>query len=593
MSILDSLRRAFKRSFHPRDPEYWAKKLWGGMESKSGVSVDEDSAMTYSAYSAGIRIISETIASMPLNIYENLGEKGKRKAANHPLQYLLHDSPNEDMDAFTWRETAKVHVLGWGNHYSFLTRNPLKRYITSIYPMEPWRVKPEIIKTPSLGRIKVYKYMPEEGPEYIINKEDVLHIHGLSYNGLIGVTPLTWYREQVGLGLAMEEYSARFFSNGTNATGVFTTDQVLKPDTYEKLKEQLKKNYAGLGKSHSSMLLEQGVKFDKISINPNDAQLLESKKFQVEEIARILRIPLHLLQSLEHASDNNIEHLGINFVVYCLLPWLKRDEQAYNMQLFMENEKGRFFTKYVVDGLLRGDTAARWESYVKAIQNGVYTPNDVLEMEDHNPYEGGDKHFIQLNMQTVEELGKQLSASRRLIINAGEVREIKSEVGEIKSIESNSNIKKELLEKLSGAYKPLFFNAFIRIIKREKVDINKLIKNLDPEMLSDELKNYYQKHSDFVITQVKPPIYAFTQALFEAVFESNNNKQVDIDVFSISYAEDFTKRYINNNLSELEGEPAETISSKLDLWEQDKPEELSTNEMNLILALFNKYIEKI
>jgi HK97 family phage portal protein len=596
MNIFDSIKRVL-RSFHPRDPAYWTRKWWGGTESKSGVAVDEETAMKYSAYSSGVRLIAETIAAMPLNIYENLEERGKRKASKHPLHSLLHDQPNEDMDSFTWRETAKGHILGWGNHYSLLKRNPRTRYIEEVYPLEPWRIKPEMIKTPSFGRIKVYRYQPEEGPEITIEKDDILHIHGLSYNGLVGVSPLTWYREQIGLGLAMEEYSSRFFSNGTHAGGVFTTPQALKPDTYERLKKELKENYAGLGKSHSTMMLEQDLKFDKISINPNDAQLLESKKFQIEEIARALRIPLPFLQVSEPISDNNIEHLGIHLVVFCLLPWIKRDEQAYNMQLFTEGDKGKYFSKYIVEGLLRGDSTARSEYYVKMIQNGVYSQNDVLEMEDRNPYEGGNKHWIQLNMQSIEDVGKLIDGSREIIINGQEIRIAQKE---IKSIEDRAKIDDKLAEKLAKAYKPLFFNAIARIIKREKVDINKILRDFgsqtEPEKINNELENYYKKHSVFAESQIKPSVYAFSEVLFEQVF-SEDNKKLDIDIFSASYSDDFTKRYIESNLAELTSIPGEDklsqIKLKLDQWEEDKPEQLSSDEIKRILKVFKKYIEKI
>lgn len=573
MSILTIFKDVFKRDFHPSDPSYWAKKFWyGGTESKAGVPVDEDTAMKYSAYSSGIRIISETIASMPLNIYEDMGDKGKRKATKHPLYSLLHDQPNPDMDSFTWRETAKVHVLGWGNHYSLLKRHPLYDHVIEIYPMEPWRVKPEMVNTPSFGRIKLYRYQPFEGPEVYLGTKDVLHIHGLSYNGIVGITPLTWYREQVGLGLAMEEYSARFFSNGMNASGVFTTPQTLKNDTYERLKAQLHGRFAGLSKSHNAMILEQELKFDKISINPNDAQLLESKKFQVEEIARILRIPLVLLGTSEPVSDNNVEHLGINFITYCLLPWIKRDEQAYNMQLFAEKDKGKYFSKIIVDGLLRGDTATRFESYTKAIQNGIYSPNNVLEMEDRNPYDGGEKHFIQLNMQSIEDIGQTVEPPA-------------APTNDLRAIESNS-LTSKLTEKLLAAYKPLLFNALIRVIKREKTDVLKIIKD---KFTTIDIENYYTKHKEFVSKQIKPVVYAFTEAL-----GAENSVDVsDITIFSDSYSLDFTERFTENNIAELRATQLEQFELTFDEWLEHKPEELSAGEMLNIIKVFNKFIEKI
>src|SRR4030042_750996 len=508
MNILSTLKEVIKRalktgSFHPSNPSYWAQKFWGGIESKAGVRVDEDSAMKYSAYFSGIKLIAESIASLPLNVYKDLSGGGKQKETKNPLHYLLHDQPNPDMTSFVWRETKTAHILGWGNHYSIIKRNPLKRYVEEIYPLEPWRVKPEMVNT-SIGRIKVFRYMPEEGPEVVLSSDDVLHIPGLSFNGLVGKSPLGWHREQIGLGLAMEDYSAKFFSNGLNAGGVFTTPQVLKPDTYDRLVERLKKSYAGLGNAHNTMVLEQELKFDKLSINPNDAQLLESKKFQLSEIARILNIPLPFLQVDEPISDNKIEHLGIFLVVFCLRPWLVRDEQSYNMPLFPQSAKGIYYTKYIVDGLLRGNTTARWEAYSKGFNTGAFSPNDILEMEDKNPYKGGEKHFIQLNMQPVEDVGKLVDGSREIIINGNEIRFVSKEVKAIESSESR-DLTPKLAEKLGKAYKPLFLNALVRIIQREKTDVLKIIRE---EFTGEDLKNYYEKHKEFVSKQIKSVIYA-------------------------------------------------------------------------------------
>lgn len=209
-----------------------------------------------------------------------------------------------------------LHLLGWGNHYSFTPRDGYNR-VTKIYPMVPWRVKPERVKVDG-KKVKIYRYQPEEGAEIVLGQNNVLHIAGLSFDGLVGLSPLSWYREQIGLGLAMQSYSSKFFSGGTHASGIFTTPQALKPETRKRLEEDLAKKYKGLGKAHNTMLLEQELKFNQLSVNPDDAQLLESKKFQVEVIARILRIPLHLLQSLDRATNNNIEHQSIDYVVHSL-----------------------------------------------------------------------------------------------------------------------------------------------------------------------------------------------------------------------------------------------------------------------------------
>ncbi len=583
---------------HPSDPDRWMRRFFGGIESKAGVRVDEETALKYSAVYGCVRIISETIASLPLNVYTRL-DKGKKKNTNHKLYRILHTQPNEEMSSFLWREMALAQILLWGNHYSQIIRDGYNRVL------ELWALLPERMKVErrQSDKKRIYRYQPERGSQIIFDENDILHIPGLSFNGLVGKTPLTWYREQIGLGLAMEEYSSRFFSEGLHAGGVFTTPKALKQATYDRLKEELKKSYAGLKKAHGTMLLEEDLKFDKMSINPNDAQLLESKKFQLEEIARIFRVPLHLLQNLDRGTFSNIEHQSISFVIHTIRPWLVRIEQSMNIKLFAEYEQDKNFAEFVVDGLLRGDTTARFEAYTKGIQNAIYSPNDVLELENRNPYEGGDKHFIQLNMQPVEQIGEFIGG-RAIIVKGDEVRilpketensiEIEREKRGIRSAKTRS--------RLAKSYRGLFENVIMRLVKREKIDILKIakktLKERDAQIFNEEIYQYYQNHKDFVRTHTKPVFNTYAEAIsleaaeeigYDLKLESKRfTDDVRIEKFMEEYQESFNGRYTKENnrvIKEIvakalieKKDPLEVLEMEFNHWEEKKPEIVSTKE---------------
>jgi HK97 family phage portal protein len=545
---MNERKSIFRRLFEKRNddsnllnPKTWLLNALGMTKSLTGVSVNEVTAMNLSAVYACVRIISETIASLPLNVYRRL-DKGKEKATDHPLYRALHTRPNKDMTSFSWRELMGVQLNTNGNSYNVKQRTSTGS-VVGFYPLLASRMNVEI-KDDEV----VYKYTFNDNIERIIPKRDMLHIPGLSFNGIIGKSPITMAREAIGLGLALEEFGSRFFSNGTNVGGVAQHPGKLTAQGRENLSKSINETYQGLGNAYKLMLLEEGMTYQKISIPPNDAQFIESRRFQLEEIARMFRVPKHLLQDLMNASFSNIEHQSIDFVVHTIRPWLVRIEQALNADPELFDDE--YFCEFVVDGLLRGDVATRFQSYTQAIQNGIYSPNDVLEMENKNSYDGGERHFIQLNMQSVEDIGKEPPAP----------------------VQSNSVT---LADKLTKAYKPLLYNALIRIQKREETDINKICKG---DFTTDDVETYYKKHSEFVSTQIKPVVYAFTQALGAEC----NAKESDITIFADSYSKDFVERYVEGNLTAIKDKV--TVAT---------PEYLSDEEMPRIRLAFSRYVKNI
>jgi HK97 family phage portal protein len=364
----------------------------------SGVMVSADNVMTFSAVLACVRVLAESVASLPLITYRRLADGGKERAVNHPLYSVLHDSPNDDMTSMQWRETSMAHCVLWGNCYSEIVYDGGGRV------RELWPLMPQYMRVERKNDAILYHY--EEPGKRPIPYESwqILHVPGLSMNGLIGLSMISIARDAIGLGLTLNEYGGRQFANGTRAGGVLETPGQMSEEAYKRLKESFSAEYAGTANAGKTVLLEEGTTFKPITLPNDDAQFLESRKFQVEEVARIFRVPLHKINSLEHATFSNIEHQSIEFVTDTLRPWLVRWEQAMAHKLISAREKSRVFPEFLVDGLLRGDTTSRYQAYAIGRQWGWFSINDILKMENMNPIEDGDGHLVPLNMV---ELGSE------------------------------------------------------------------------------------------------------------------------------------------------------------------------------------------
>ncbi|ADL50550.1 phage portal protein [Clostridium cellulovorans] len=364
------------------------------MGNKAGVIVNEETAMRTTAVYACVRVIAETIASLPLPLYKRL-LRGKEKATYHPLYTVLHDMPNSEMTSFSFRETMMTHLLLWGNAYAQIIKRGNK--ISELWPLHPAYVR--IDREPVTNKL-IYKY--NGGAEEIIySQEQILHISGLSFNGITGLSPISMARETIGLAQATEEFGSRFFSNGARPGGILQHPGIVKDP--ERLRKSWEEVYKGVQNSHKIAVLEEGMQYKEIGIPPNDAQFLETRKFQLNEICRIFRVPPHLIGDLERATFSNIEHQSIDFVVHTIRPWLVRWEQAIQKALIPEEERAIYFAKFTVDGLLRGDFKTRMDGYAVGRQNGWYSANDVREFEDLNPIPedmGGDLYLVNGNMMT-------------------------------------------------------------------------------------------------------------------------------------------------------------------------------------------------
>ena len=380
--------------------------LMGG--STSGKSVNERSAMQMTAVYACVRILSEAIAGLPLHMYRYRDDGGKEKATEHNLYHLLHDEPNPEMTSFVFRETLMTHLLLWGNAYAQVIRNG-KGEVLALYPLMPSRMSVDRAKD---GRI-VYIYSRDQSEanagkdsQVVLTSDDVLHIPGLGFDGLVGYSPIAMAKNAIGMSIACEEYGARFFANGASPSGVLEHPGTLKDP--KRVRDSWNAAYGGTSNAHKVAVLEEGMKYVPISISPNEAQFLETRKFQIDEIARIFRVPPHMVGDLDKSSFSNIENMSREFVTYTLSPWMVRWEQSLFRTLLSDDEKKGFFFRFNADGLLRGDYASRMQGYSVGIQNGFMSPNDVRQLEDLDliPDElGGNKYMVNGNMVDLANVG--------------------------------------------------------------------------------------------------------------------------------------------------------------------------------------------
>ena len=404
------INKLFKSRDHPKIDNRTVGSSYsfymGG--SSAGKNVNERSAMQMTAVYSCVRILAEAVAGLPLHLYRYKENGGKERAIDNNLYHLLHDEPNKEMSSFIFRETLMTHLLLWGNAYAQIIRNG-KGEVIALYPLMPNKMQVDrdengelyYIYTRSSDEAKTM-----EGVTVYLTPRDVLHIPGLGFDGLVGYSPIAMAKNAIGLAIATEEYGAKFFANGAAPSGVLEHPGTIKDPS--RLRENWNSTFGGSANSGKVAVLEEGMKYTPISISPEQAQFLETRKFQIDEIARIFRVPPHMVGDLEKSSFSNIEQQSLEFVKYTLDPWVIRWEQSLSRSLLNEDEKRKYFFKFNLEGLLRGDYESRMSGYATARQNGWMSANDIRELEnlDKIPAEdGGDLYLINGNMLPLNKAG--------------------------------------------------------------------------------------------------------------------------------------------------------------------------------------------
>lgn len=367
----------------------------------SGVAVNETTALTVTAVYAAVKIIAGTLASLPITTYAHLDPRGKTKAYDHPVYSMLHDSPNPEMTAFDWCHITSIHKNLWGAGISEIEFDNSGRPI-ALWPLPPWRVEPKRLK----DRSAYYEVSFDNGDKKRLAPFQVCVFKAPTTSTYKWMSPISTHRETIGYALAIGEFGAKTFGQGTAPAGILTHPGKLGETSEKTLRENMK-NYSGLSGAHRLMFLEEGMKFERIGLPPEDAQYLESRKHTISDIARIYNVPLHLLQDHEKSTSwgSGIEEMNSGFLTYTLLPDMVQMEQELNRRLLGDDRQ--HFVKFITSALLRGKLSERAEAYAKLFSLGSLSPNDIRELEDRNPIEGGDIYMVPMNYQSVEFAGEK------------------------------------------------------------------------------------------------------------------------------------------------------------------------------------------
>ena len=461
MSLITTVRDWFGTNRATlRDPHALADLA--GPKTASGVKVDRAKALTFSGVYAAVRIISETVAGLPRHLYRRDGDNAI-KEPDHPISRLL-DTPNDIQTEFSLFETLMGYVLTWGNAYCEIVRAPATGRPVSLHVMRPDRVKP-VIRNGKLA----YEVSTENMGVVTLPPEKVLHVKAVG-DGLAGYSQIRLAREAIGLGLAAEQHGARFFGNDATPGGVLTHPGRLKKETAERLRGSWERVHGGSGNAHRVAILEDGMGWTTIGLPNSDAQYMESRKFSITEVARIYSIPLHMLADLDRATFSNIEHQGIEFSKFCILPWAIRLEQEVHRKLLLDSERQQFFLRHNLEGLQRGDSSSRASYYNTLFNIGCLSQNDIRALENKNPIEGGDKYFVPLSLHASDEEPAEEPVEEPAEEPATEPEEPDS-------------------DQLRNALRELLVDNIRRVITREAVQAKKAAK--DPGGLLRWLDDFY------------------------------------------------------------------------------------------------------
>jgi HK97 family phage portal protein len=386
------------------EPPPWLLSMLGVPTAAAGVDVIPETAITLSVVWACVKILSESVGMLPLEIYKTDGVKRER-AIDHRLWSILRRQPNPEITALTWKQTVMTHLGLWGNSYSQIIRDGLGRPL-QLWPIHPQRVR---VMRDSMSKRLYYTVAPMFGETgyVVLDMEDMLHIKGLAMNGLVGMSPVGAGREAIGLGLAEQEYGARFFSNGAQTSGVLEHPGQLSDKAYDRLKKSIEDQIRSLRDKHRMLILEEGLKWQQVSLPPEDAQFLGSREFNIRDIARFYRMPLYKLSENITSKSTSIEQMSIEFLSDTIMPWLTNIEEEITCKLLNKDEQEQFFPKFKVDAYLRGDTQTRYAAYHIARQDGWMSANEIRAEEHMNPIEGGDQYLVPLNMVPADKAGEE------------------------------------------------------------------------------------------------------------------------------------------------------------------------------------------
>lgn len=590
------------------NPADWLLDALGARPTSSSVSVDPERALGIPAFSSGVRLLSETPAQLPLPVYRRLKPRGKERAEDHSLYEVLHDQANPEMTAFTFREVEQQHAVTWGDVFAEKEFNN-RGEVIALWPLNPAHT----VAARKDGKKFIKTKVRENGrmKPVVLEAGRVFHIPFFSGDGLNGRSLVQVHRETLGIALAQDEFTGRFFGQGAASKGALTTEKKLTDEAWKRLDSQRDTFIAGLSNAHRIAILEEGLRWEQIGIPPKDAEMLDSRKWTVEDIARILRVPPHALQHLGPAPARaSVEVQSLELIIYSFMPYLVRWEQAIRMQLLKPAERAQYFAEFIVAGLLRGDTETRYKAYQVGRQNGFLSPNDVRTLENLSLIDGpgADDYHIQVNMATLGAISEFSRSGRfqkglrgmflRMLddgdgadpsLFTGPTRALPPPRPDPEAARSRSIVGRRRLQRV---HERLFRDAVNGIVRRETTRGRKALRDVldadGPDAFREWLGEFCEETRPLAERWIRAPLEAFAElVLAEVADELASDDEIDAVRFLADYAGVFAARHVEASRAAIEeclehDEPEAAraaIEELYERWDTDRPGETATREI--------------
>ncbi|MFN8493833.1 MAG: phage portal protein [Caldilineaceae bacterium] len=575
--------------------------LNGASATAAGVVVSPEGSLQVTTVFACVRVLAESLASLPLLLYQRQGQ-AKLRMTDHPLYPILHDLPNPEMTSMELRETMMGHLALRGNAYANKVYDGAGR-IRELWPLRPDRM--QVLRREESSEL-IYQYTLPSGEMRYLPTQEVMHLRGISPDGINGYGPITLARQAIGLAMGTEEYGARFFGNGARATTVLKHPGKLSDKAFERLRDSWEARHQGLENAHRVAILEEGMAVDQVGLAPEDAQFLQTRKFQKGEICAIFRVPPHMAGDLERATFGNIEHQSLEFVMYTLRPWVVRWEQGIARDLLTAEERKVYLAEFLLDGLLRGDLSSRYAAYAVGRQNGWLSANDIRGFENLNPIPGGDVYLVPLNMVPADQAAKPAEnapAQQRTWTHVAGLPECQCEQCRAEHVERETRNQddehgaiRENKQKLARSYQPLMADVAGRVVRRECNDVRRAVdKHLRKRSAADFRAWLVRFYDDFPVV-VRDNFQAIMETYGAQVATATADELKKVDQGLTEELHKFIDRYLNDlanghaassrnqllklleDAAQTGKEPADLISERLDGWEETRADSIAKHE---------------
>ena len=568
-----------------KNPEKWLSDfLGGGSVSESGVKVSPDTMMSESAVWCAVNFLCSNIASLPCAVLKVTGRE-KTKARTHNLYKRLNSKANDEMISMVYRETILYHLLFWGVHYSIIVRDGLHR-ITQLWPVHPDNV---IIGRNAKHELVYYINIDGKGVEY--SRDKILHIPSLGLNGLFGNATIDYAKDSIGLMIAMRSYANQFFANGAHMGVIFEHPRRLGEQAHKNFTESLATAYSGLGKSHKAFVAEEGMKVVSAGTAPEKSQLIEGRQFSISDVARWFNLPPHVLKDLSKATFSNIEQQSLELVKFSIRVHLVRLEQSFEAWLLSDFEKEHYKVRHNVEGLLRGDSAARAEFYTKLFSVGAITPNEIREHEDMNPLKAkyADQSFTMLNMTPIIDFESQ-GLSQESETKSIAYRESRGlERRSVKQIARARN-------RIKLRFQPLIRKVVQKIVDHETDSIKTAIAESAGSRSADTyietwLKDFYRDFPGYITKKLTPILRTFAESMQEVVsgeIDGDIGMNAELETQLRNYIDGFSGQYVDRSTAQMLQQleiGIEALEKRAEEWTEKRADKVSMNEVRGVASM--------